>query len=104
MRDKGDPKGLVLLSDIFKVAREHGLEDSRALQIFQKWLKQVQCRIEKIDTPVARIKLEITCAEIYIEIDMPENAAECFHDAQYQARQERLPAIALDLERALQTI
>jgi hypothetical protein len=104
MADKDESKKIVLLGDIFKIAHERGLNDPAAQKLYQKWLAQVQERVEKTDTPIARIKLEITCAEIYLELDMPEEAAECFRDALTQAKQERLSTIVLDLERALETI
>jgi len=104
MSEAKDPKNFVHLGDVFKIARDVGLEDQRALQVYRKWLVQQQARVEKADTPLARIKLEITCAEVYLEIDMPEEAVECFKDALYQAKQERLASVTLDLERALQTV
>jgi hypothetical protein len=97
-------KNFVRLGDVLKIARDRGLQDHAALSLYRKWLTSVQDRVEKVDTPVSRIKLEITCAEVYLEIDLPEEAAECFRDAITEARQERLGAIILDLERALETV
>lgn len=97
-------KKTVLLSDIFEAVRTSGLQDKRTLDVYHAWIEQVQPHVEKADTAIARVKLEITCAEIYLEIDMPAEAKECFQDALYQANQERLSAVATDLTRALQTI
>jgi hypothetical protein len=104
MSEKSDPKNFVRLGDVLKIAHELRLKDPSALNLYQRWLKGVQERVEKTDTPIARIKLEITCAEVYLEIDMPIEAAECFRDALTEAQQGGLINIVLDLERALETV